>query len=356
MYRRLVLLYIGLSLVLSLPALADRPNAAPQDGAIVTGSKNIKAGEKVVVAVADFAGDDTQIRDAITQTFTVDLIKGKRLQVVERERLVKVMAEQNLDNSGLVDPERAAAIGKLVGARKMIVAGFNRVGSAVSLDARLVDVETGKVEEGGAEQVIGRIQGEGEDIYALAHQLATRFHRAISGEWLPHVVVSSRAGIGPGRDSNVDPLAMLEQGDRGIRLEVKLDRKEGSTYRWGEKMRISFRVDAPCHVYLFNVDTTRQVTQLYPNEWHRDEKVQAGRWYQVPGPGEEWELVIEGEMGIEEIIAVASSRPLQLNGQSSIAMVSKSAAQFAGKTVVPRLRETPAAWAGKRVRFYTAKK
>jgi len=341
MHRRLIVVCVWLALAWCLPVLAAEPGA----------NKTDPGAGRIVVAVADFAGDDARIRDAITQTFTVSLVQSKRLRLVERERLAKVLEEQKLDNSGLVDPEKAAQIGKLLGAGKLIAGGFTRLGSMVSIDARLIDVETGKVEEGSAEQVFGRIQGEGEEVHALARQLATRFHRAITGEWLPHASLSDRAGLSPGAE--IDPLALLERGDGGIRLEVKLDRDEGSTYRWGETMRISFRVDTPCHVYLFNVDTARQVTQLYPNEWHRDERVEANRWYQVPGPGEEWELVIEGEMGLEEIIAIASTRPL--GTPASIATVSKSAAQFAGKTVMPRLRQAPAAWAGARIRFFTTK-
>ena len=94
---------------------------------------------RIVVAVADFAGDDARIRDAITQTFTVSLVQSKRLRLVERERLAKVLEEQKLDNSGLVDPE-TAQIGKLLGAGKLIAGGFTRLGSMVSIDARLIDV------------------------------------------------------------------------------------------------------------------------------------------------------------------------------------------------------------------------
>ncbi len=340
MYHRLVAI-VWLVLAWCLPVTAAEPGS----------SKPEPNAGRIVVAVAGFVGDDTRLRNAITQTFTVSLAQSKRLRLVERERLAKILEEQKLENSGLVDPEQAARIGKLLGASKLVAGGVTRLGSLVSIDARLIDVETGKVEDGGAEQVFGRIQGEGEEVHALARQLATRFHRAITGEWLPHALLSDRAGLSPGAE--IDPLALLERGEGGIRLEVKLDREEGSTYRWGETMHISFRVDAPCHVYLFNVDTARQVTQLYPNEWHRDGKVQANRWYQVPGPGEGWDLVIEGEMGLEEIIAIASSRPL--GTAASIATVSKSAAQFTGKTVVPKLRQAPTTWAGARVRFFTTK-
>jgi len=119
------------------------------------------------LAVADFVGPDADICKAITQTFEATLGRSRRLHLVNRSRLAAVLAEQKLQNSGLVDPEKAAEIGKLVGAKKIAVGSFTRVGSRIALSASLVDVETGRVQMGGADQVEGRIEGEDGDIYGL---------------------------------------------------------------------------------------------------------------------------------------------------------------------------------------------
>ncbi|NCC97823.1 MAG: hypothetical protein EOM02_13425, partial [Synergistales bacterium] len=74
-------------------------------------------------------------------------IPGVDLTVVDAVHVKKAAAEQRIGMSGLVDPSSAAKVGKVVGARYVLVGSVNSLGGEISLDSRLIDVETGTVLE-----------------------------------------------------------------------------------------------------------------------------------------------------------------------------------------------------------------
>lgn len=75
----------------------------------------------------------------------VRCLQEKGIQVVERERLVRVLEELRLGSSAVADEEEMLRIGRMVGAREMVFGSYMVVGSTMRVDLRRVDVETGKV-------------------------------------------------------------------------------------------------------------------------------------------------------------------------------------------------------------------
>src|SRR2546422_1439802 len=74
-----------------------------------------------------------------------DLAANPAARVVEREELQKLLDEQNLGTAGRVDPQTAAKIGKLVGARYVVTGVFIDFYGDFRLDARLINVETSEI-------------------------------------------------------------------------------------------------------------------------------------------------------------------------------------------------------------------
>ena len=74
-----------------------------------------------------------------------DLAANAAARVVEREELQKLIDEQNLSAAGRVDPQTAAKIGKLVGARYVVLGTFIDFYGDFRVDARLVNVETSEI-------------------------------------------------------------------------------------------------------------------------------------------------------------------------------------------------------------------
>ena len=74
-----------------------------------------------------------------------ELSKNPGARLVDRRDINQLLSEQNLATAGRVDAATAAKIGKLVGARYMILGSFVDFYGDFRVDARIVDVETSEI-------------------------------------------------------------------------------------------------------------------------------------------------------------------------------------------------------------------
>jgi TolB-like protein len=74
-----------------------------------------------------------------------ELAQNPGARVVERENVQSLLSEQDLGKDGRVDAATAAKVGKLVGARYMVLGSFVDLYGHFRVDARLVDVETSEI-------------------------------------------------------------------------------------------------------------------------------------------------------------------------------------------------------------------
>jgi curli biogenesis system outer membrane secretion channel CsgG len=101
-----------------------------------------------VVAVMPCEAGSYNLADmarAVPELLATALTRDKNLTLVEREKLDKILAEQSLGASGLVDPDKAVQIGKLIGARFLVLPRTYTVGDQIFVSAKVVNAETGKV-------------------------------------------------------------------------------------------------------------------------------------------------------------------------------------------------------------------
>jgi TolB-like protein len=94
-------------------------------------------------------GQDKENFDALQKGIAGMLISelaaNPAARVVERAEIQKLLDEQNLGATGRVDPQTAAKVGKLVGARYVITGTFIDFYGDFRLDARIVNVETSEI-------------------------------------------------------------------------------------------------------------------------------------------------------------------------------------------------------------------
>jgi TolB-like protein len=74
-----------------------------------------------------------------------ELSQNPAARVVERQEVQRLVDEQNLGAQGRVDPQTASKIGKLVGARYMVLGTFVDFYGDFRVDVRLINTETGEV-------------------------------------------------------------------------------------------------------------------------------------------------------------------------------------------------------------------
>lgn len=76
---------------------------------------------------------------------TEAILRRGTWEVVERQRLLLVLEEQNIGSQAFVDESTRLRLGKMVGARTMLFGAYQSFGGdQTRIDMRLVDVETGQ--------------------------------------------------------------------------------------------------------------------------------------------------------------------------------------------------------------------
>jgi curli biogenesis system outer membrane secretion channel CsgG len=90
----------------------------------------------------------------IADLFSAEFSRLNNIAIIERSRISNVLDEQALQQSGVIQAEKAASVGKLLGADAVVMgeltdyvswsnlAGY---GSTISFSVRMIDVQTGKV-------------------------------------------------------------------------------------------------------------------------------------------------------------------------------------------------------------------
>lgn len=113
--------------------------------------------------------DYEPLSKGIAEMLITELAASPALQVVERDQLQKLLEEQNLGSAGRVDKETAVRLGKILGARHMLMGGFViDPRQNMRLDLRAVDVETSRVE------YVETVSGKAENVLTLISNLGAR--------------------------------------------------------------------------------------------------------------------------------------------------------------------------------------
>lgn len=110
-----------------------------------TKDKNAK---RLAIIYFDNSGGDPamdKLKKGLADMLITDLSNINMLAIVERDKLESILKEQKLSNSKEFDPSTAAKVGKLLGAQIILTGGYFEMMGSLRLDARFIDVETGKI-------------------------------------------------------------------------------------------------------------------------------------------------------------------------------------------------------------------
>jgi len=88
--------------------------------------------------------EETKLGESVVEMLITALINTGQFRVMERTQLSKIMEEQALGLTGVVDQETAVDVGKIVGVDAVVVGSVSYLGSMIELDARLVNATNGE--------------------------------------------------------------------------------------------------------------------------------------------------------------------------------------------------------------------
>jgi TolB-like protein len=122
----------------------------------------------------------------LQQMLITEFAQNGQLRIVERGRIKDLLAEQDLGAGGRVDPNTAAKIGKLVGAKYVVLGGFIDFYGDFRIDARIVNVETSELVKTVKEQ------DKREKLYSLVVTLAGDVTKGVNLPALPKQAMEQR--------------------------------------------------------------------------------------------------------------------------------------------------------------------
>ena len=139
------------AMLLAIAALAGPIWAQPGEAGNVdkpAATQPADAAQGVTVAVLDYeasAPGNKEMGNQIAEILTARLSVSDSLRLVERSGIDKILEEQKLKLVGLVDQRQAAKVGKLLGAKLMVMGKAFTMDKKLMIVTKIVGVETGLV-------------------------------------------------------------------------------------------------------------------------------------------------------------------------------------------------------------------
>jgi len=115
-----------------------------------------------------------------------ELSANPAARVVERQEIQRLLDEQNLGAQGRVDAATAAKIGKLVGARYMVLGTFVDFYGDFRVDVRLINTETSEVVKTESERM------QRDHLFDIIRNIATRLMKDANLPTLPRQTSDQR--------------------------------------------------------------------------------------------------------------------------------------------------------------------
>jgi len=81
----------------------------------------------------------------VAEWFITALVKAGRFDVVERAMLKKIITEQKISMTGVIDESTATQLGKLLGVKIIISGTVLKLQDVLEVNSRIIDVETGSI-------------------------------------------------------------------------------------------------------------------------------------------------------------------------------------------------------------------
>ena len=193
---------------------------------------SVQGANVMTIAVFDFESKDEAVRDfgpKVATLVNANLSAEPQIITVERADLEKVLGEQELGLSGTVDPNSAAKIGQLTGAKVLVTGRVFKTDNELIVVAKIIGTETsrvyGELAKGNAnasitdlstdlaKKIAAVVTQKGDTLVAKIETREDRMEqikKAVQGKKLP--VVSVKIGERHFGQPVIDPAAETELG------------------------------------------------------------------------------------------------------------------------------------------------
>ncbi len=160
------------------PKFEEAKSVLPVGALTYDPSRVTQVGSRLGIAVMPITvkGDMDKYADALTDRMVSQLVNLRRFKVIERAALDKVLEEQQLQVSGVVDDQAAVQVGKVAGADAIVLTSVVQRESGGLVNVRVIDTETSETVVARGEQAGG---SEVEDFEKAVGDLAVMIYNEL---------------------------------------------------------------------------------------------------------------------------------------------------------------------------------
>src|SRR5437588_8886187 len=108
-------------------------------------ANKMSAKQRTTIAVIEFTdlqGNVTDFGRYLAEELITRLYETEKFKVIERQLLNKVITEQKLSLTGVVDPTSARQLGKILGVDAIVSGTLTNLAQSLKVNARLISTET----------------------------------------------------------------------------------------------------------------------------------------------------------------------------------------------------------------------
>jgi TolB-like protein len=98
-----------------------------------------------VVEFTDLQGSTTDFGRFLAEELVTRLMETEKFRVIERQLLNKIIGEQKLSLTGVIDPASAKQLGKILGVDAIVSGTITNLSQSLKVNARLISTETGEI-------------------------------------------------------------------------------------------------------------------------------------------------------------------------------------------------------------------
>lgn len=138
-------------------------------------TKDMNAKRLAIIYFDNSGGDPAldKLKKGLADMMITDLSNINMLAIVERDKLESILKEQKMNSGKEFDPASASKVGKLLGAQVLLTGGYFEMFGSLRLDARFIDVETGKILKSDG------VEGEISNFFKLQKQLSWKIIKTL---------------------------------------------------------------------------------------------------------------------------------------------------------------------------------
>ncbi len=169
-------------LLLGLAPISARGSPVPEPPAPPAAPQNQPPQERLTVGVIDLEanGVDPGEARAISERLRIWLGRTQTFQVIERNQMESIMEEMGFQFSGACDTDECVVqVGRVLGASKMVAGSVSRVGTLYSLQIRIIDITTSRIEHTAFKDEPGGIEAV---LTVAAESVANELAANVSGQ------------------------------------------------------------------------------------------------------------------------------------------------------------------------------